>query len=141
VRGGKRPGAGRKRGTPTRPIHYYLAIYQIVDEVCRERKLNISEACKAICDEGGIKWIGPDYKTLGHIRDRDILRNRYHEARDELTPRWGWPPSDQLTEDERAAIKQLTGHDYQWRVPRRGFCVYTRGRVPPEFRRSKSCNK
>jgi hypothetical protein len=135
--GGKRPGAGRKYGSGTLPPRYWLAIVQIVDEVCREQELNVSDACDAICREGGIKWVvidpyssrnndalkmfkqglrfsyDPDVRAIATINKAPILRNRYYRARNEVAAVWGMPPK-------------------QPPVPRRGFQVYCytdRGRL------------
>jgi hypothetical protein len=95
VRGGKRPGAGRPKGTTTLPATYWLAVLQTVDEVRRKRNLSILGACKVIHGQGGIKWIESDYpapgriefKTRTEVLNARTLSNRYHQARQFLGAR------------------------------------------------------
>jgi hypothetical protein len=131
VRGGKRPGAGRKKGSTTLPASYWLAILQTVDEVRRKRNLRILAACRAICDEGGLKWMASDFAgagvgfkalarvkpgakinftrfvTITEIKKARTLRSRYYQAR-EFVRTNGIPPDRPRIPRHRYSIYKAT---------------------------------
>jgi len=119
------------RGRPKFPASYWLAILDTVDGVCRNRGCGVEEACYAICDRGGIKWINYDYqpdkvgiKTVTKIGNAKVLSNRYYKARafvrthgipnDQPRIRWpriGWPR-------HQLVVSRYTG-GYEGRLRRR----------------------
>ena|SRR5260370_29141340 len=105
--------AGRPKGTTRLPRSYWLAVLQAVDEVRRKGGLSIEAACRAICANGGLKWVAPDYQPTGQvgmqtraqITDARVLSNRYHEAR----ARVGDVPANWRVPRHRLTVFRYTG--------------------------------
>jgi hypothetical protein len=77
---------GRPKGTPNLPPSYWLAIVETVDEIGRKRGRGVSDACRNICDNGGLKWldsycqIRKHCRVLTRIDDPAMLRKQYYKA-------------------------------------------------------------
>jgi hypothetical protein len=80
MRGGKRPGAGRKKGTTTALVRL-LDIVQIVErQLETSGTSNVSHACRMIVKRGGKQWTGTGTLFISE-KDFRILRNKYIAGR------------------------------------------------------------
>jgi hypothetical protein len=81
VRGGKRSGAGRKKGSSTVPLTCLAQIFHYIEGERQRAGRSVSHVCDIIMRAGALDFHDRSGKLVYRITDRYTLQSRYFEFR------------------------------------------------------------